>query len=175
MSKLTSKQEHFAQLVASGSAYSEAYRQAYDVSPDASPVTAYVNSSKLTKHTKVALRIQELQAATEAALAAQRLWTTDRLVEEAEVNLMAARAGKQISSANGALEFIGRVTGLLNEKQQPGSVAVTKIVINLAPGVEPPADQIVESSFRELPPRPELAGGAAVTTGADTQEPAPPA
>ncbi len=88
--KLTAKQEHFAQLVASGSAYSEAYRQAYDVSPDASPVTAYVNSSKLTKHTKVALRIQELQAATEAALAAKRPWTTDRLVEEAEVNLIAA-------------------------------------------------------------------------------------
>ncbi len=38
--KLTLKQEHFAQLVASGSTYSDAYRQAYDVSADTSPVTA---------------------------------------------------------------------------------------------------------------------------------------
>ena len=162
MSKLTSKQEHFAQLVASGSAYSEAYRQAYDVSPDASPVTAYVNSSKLTKHTKVALRIQELRQVTETALAAQRLWTTDRLVDEAEVNLDGAREGKQFSSANRALELIGRLTGLVGGKQQQEPhVPITRVIINLAPGVEPPADQIVESSYRELPPRPELAEGTA--------------
>ncbi len=49
--KLTAKQEHFPQLVASASTYSDAYRQAYDVAPDASPVTAYVNSSKLAKNT----------------------------------------------------------------------------------------------------------------------------
>ncbi len=67
--QLTAKQEHFAQLVASGSTYSDAYRQAYDVSPDPSPVTAYVNRSKLAKNTKVALRIQSLQAVTETALA----------------------------------------------------------------------------------------------------------
>ena len=51
---------------------------------------------------------------------------------------MAAREGKQFGSANGALEFIGRVTGLLNEKQQPGSVAVTKIIINLETRPETP-------------------------------------
>ncbi len=156
--KLTSKQEHFAQLVAAGSTYSDGYRQAYDVSPDASPVTAYVNSSKLVKNTKVALRVQELRQVTETALAEKRLWTTDRLVEEAEANLHGAREGKQFGPANRALEFIGKVTGLLDGKhQEPQVPLVTRIIINLPPGVEPPADQIVESSYRELPgPSPAL-------------------
>jgi len=159
--KLTSKQEHFAQLVASGATYSDAYRDAYDVSPDASPVTAYVNSSKLAKNTKVALRVQELQQVTETALAVKRLWTTDRLVEEAETNLIGAREGKQFGPANRALDFIGRATGLLSDKpREPQVPPVTRITINLAPGVEPPADQIVESSYRELPgSRPALAEG----------------
>ncbi len=159
--QLTAKQEHFAQLVASGIAYSEAYRQAYDVSPDASPVTAYVNSSKLAKNTKVALRIQQLQQVTETALAEKRLWTTDRLVEEAETNLIGAREGKQFGPANRALELIGRVTGLLDPKHQAPQVPpVTRIIINLPPGVEPPVDQVVESSYRELPgPSPALAEG----------------
>ena len=136
--KLTSKQEHFAQLVASGSTYSDAYRQAYDVYPDASPVTAYVNSSKLAKNTKVALRIQSLQAVTETALAEKRLWTTDRLVDEAERNLMAARESRQFGPANRALEFIGKATGLLDGKHQDPQVPITRIIVNLAPGVVPP-------------------------------------
>ncbi len=149
--KLTAKQEHFAQLIASGTTQSDAYRQAYDVSPDASPVTAYVNSSKLAKNTKVALRVQELQAVTETALAEKRLWDVERLVDEAETNLMAAREGKQFGPANRALEFIGKVTGLLDRKLQEPQAAITRINIIMPPGAEPPADQIVESSYRELP------------------------
>ena len=147
---LTAKQEQFAQLVASGFAYSEAYRQAYDVSPDASPVTAYVNGSKLAKHTKVALRIQQLQQVTEAALAEKRLWTTDRLVDEAEENLNKARLLHQMGSANGALEFIGKATGLLNDKQQGATAPVTQIIINLAPGVEMPEQVVEATEYREI-------------------------
>ncbi len=84
----------------------------------------------------------------------------DRLVEEAEANLHGAREGKQFGPANRALEFIGKVTGLLDPKHQEPQVPITRITINLPPGVEPPADQIVESSYRELPgPRPALAEG----------------
>ena len=59
------------------------------------------------------------------------------------------------------MEFIGRVTGLLDGKHQDPQVpAVTRIIINLPPGVEPPEDQVVESSYRELPgPSPALAEG----------------
>ncbi len=53
------------------------------------------------------------------------------------------------------------MTGLLNEKQQPGSVAVTKITINLAPGVEPPTEVVEATEYREIPLSPELAEGDA--------------
>ena len=64
-----------------------------------------------------------------------------------------------MGSANGALELIGRATGLLNNNQQLGSVAVTKITINLAPGVEPPAEVVEATEYREIPLSPELADG----------------
>ena len=157
--KLTYKQEGYAQDRASGLAQSAAYRNNYGTSNMAAK-TVHEAASRLDKNYKFTARILELQAATEAALAERRLWTTERLVEEAETNLMAARDGKQMGSANGALEFIGRVTGLLNDKQQPGAVAVTKITINLAPGVNPPPEQVEATEYRELPmPRPALAEG----------------
>ncbi len=86
----------------------------------------------------------------------------DRLVEAAEVNLDGAREGKQFSSANRALELIGRLTGLVRGKQhQEPHVPITRVIINLAPGVEPPADQIVEAAeYQELPqPSFELSEG----------------
>ncbi len=43
-----------------------------------------------------------------------------------------------------------------DSREQP---AITRINIIMPPGAEPPADQIVESSYRELPPSPELAEG----------------
>ncbi len=52
------------------------------------------------------------------------------------------------------------MTGLLDGKHQEPQVPVTQIIIHLPPGVEPPADQVVESSYRELPgPSRELAEG----------------
>ncbi len=161
--KLTCKQEGYAQERAAGLTQSAAYRNDYGTS-NMSAKTVWEEASRLDKHPKVSARILELQAATETALAEKRLWDVERLVEEAETNLNLARSGgyKGAGSANGALEFIGRVTGLLNEKQQPGTVAVTKIVINLAPGVEPPPQVVEAAEYRELPrPRPELAEGDA--------------
>ncbi len=161
--KLTSKQEGYAQDRASGLAQSAAYRNNYGTSTMAAK-TVHEAASRLDKNCKVTARILELRAAVEAALADKRLWTTERLVEEAETNLELARTGgyKGAGSANGALEFIGRVTGLLNEKQQAGPVAVTKITINLAPGVKPPAEIVEAAGYRGLPrPRPELAEGTA--------------
>jgi len=125
--------------------------------------TVHEAASRLDKNYKVTARILELQAATAAALAEKRLWTIDRLVEEAEQNLELSREHKQMGSANGSLELIGRVIGLLGDKHQQGVTApVTQIVINLAPGVEMPADQIAEAAeYRELPPTPELGEGNA--------------
>ena len=160
--QLTSKQEGYAQDRASGLAQSAAYRNNYDTS-NMSAKTVHEAASRLDKNYKVSARILELQAAVEAALAEKRLWDVDRLVEEAETNLELARTGgyKGAGSANGALEFIGRVTGLLNDKQQPGAVAVTKITINLAPGVELPPEVVEATEYREIPLSPDLAEGDA--------------
>ena len=147
--KLTSKQEGYAQERASGLTQSAAYRNNYDTSNMAAK-TVHEAASRLDKNYKVTARILELQAATEAALAVKRLWTTDRLIEAAEQNLELSREHKQMGSANGALEFIGRATGLLDGKQRSGGDApVTKIIINLAPGVEMP-EQVVEGEFRQV-------------------------
>ena len=157
--KLTSKQEGYAQDRASGLSQSDAYRNNYGTS-NTTAKTVWEEASRLDKHPKVALRIQVLQAANESALAEKRLWDVDRLVEEAEVNLIGAREGKQFGPANRALELIGKATGLLDGKHQEPQVPITRIIINLPPGVEPPADQIVESSYRELPSAiPELTEG----------------
>ena len=78
--KLTSKQEGYAQDRASGLSHSAAYRNNDDTSK-MSAKTVWEEASRLDKHPKVSARILELQAATEAALAERRLWTTDRLVE----------------------------------------------------------------------------------------------
>ncbi len=158
--QLTSKQEGYAQDRASGLTQSAAYRTNYGTNNMAAK-TVHEAASRLDKNYKVAARIQQLQAATETALAEKRLWTTDRLVDEAETNLIGAREGKQFGPANRALEFIGKATGLLDGKhQEPQVPPITRITINLPPGVEPPVDQVVESSYRELPgPSRELAEG----------------
>ena len=98
--KLTSKQEGFAQDRASGLARSAAYRNNYGTS-NMSPKTVWEEASRLDKHPKVSARIQQLQAAVEAALVERRMWTRERFISEAESNLYAAREAKQIGSANG--------------------------------------------------------------------------
>ena len=158
--KLTRKQEGYAQDRASGLAQSAAYRNYYGTST-MSAKTVWEAASRLDTNYKVSARILELQSAVEAALAVKRLWTLDRLVDEAESNLEGARAANQWGSANGAIEWIGRATGLVSDKQPVGgSVAVTKIIINLAPGVKPPTEVVEAAEYRELPrPRPDLAEG----------------
>ena len=108
--------------------------------------TAAQQASRLLRNVKV----QQVIATRQKELAEKRAWDVDRLVDEAEENLNKARLLHQMGSANGALEFIGKATGLLNEKQQPGSVAVTKIIINLAPGVEMPAGVEGQTHYREV-------------------------
>ena len=86
--KLTSKQEHFCQLVAEGKMLTEAYREAYNVGENTKPSTVWTNASNLAvKNTKVALRIKEL---TEEITARNRtkedqlkIWVTEKLKSEA--------------------------------------------------------------------------------------------
>ena len=108
--------------------------------------TAAQQASRLLKNVKV----QQTIATRQKDLAEKRAWDVDRLVDEAEENLNKARLLHQMGSANGALEFIGKATGLLSDKHPGTSTPVTQIVINLAPGVEMPG-QIIEGESREIP------------------------
>jgi len=98
--------------------------------------------------------IQQAIAERQRQLAEKRQWDRERLVSEAESNLHLAREHKQMGSANGALELIGRVTGLLNEKQQQQSVTVTKITVITTDAAMPRAE-IVEAAHRPSLEAPE--------------------
>ncbi|MSQ17523.1 MAG: hypothetical protein EXR54_08215 [Dehalococcoidia bacterium] len=152
---LTHKQERFAQLVAAGLKQSAAYRQSYDVSLDCAPSTIWKRASELAADGKVGGRIAELRLATADQVARERAWTAARLVEEAEANMRLARSGgwRGMSSANGALELIGRVTGLLSGKAPTQVPVITSITMVMHMGANPETGQpqVVETSYRELP------------------------
>ena len=118
--KLTSKQEHFCQLVGHGETLTDAYRQAYNVSPKTKPSTVWTNASKLaTENTKVSLRIK---AVTEEITARKRtdddrlkIWVTDRLKEE-------AMNGSDTSRVS-ALTQLGRSVGMFSDRLETDNVA----------------------------------------------------
>ena len=105
-----------------------------------SAATAAQQASRLLRNVK----IQQAIAGRQRQLAEKRQWDRERVVAEAETNLYAAREAKQFGSANGALELIGRVTGLLNEKQQQQSVTVTKITV-ITTDASTPRAEIIEA------------------------------
>ena len=68
---LTSKQEAFAQAVASGMSQSDAYRSSYDVGVDTLDASVWEQASCIANDLKVASRIALLKD----EIAAQSLWT----------------------------------------------------------------------------------------------------
>ena len=128
---LTAKQERFAQLVAAGATQSDAYRQAYDVSPDTHRDTVIEDASHLAAHPNVSPRIQELKATYQAAIVAELAWDNAKLVKEADRHRELALSGgwRGVGSANGALEIIGRATGLLADKPTPPSTAIQIVFV----------------------------------------------
>lgn len=144
---LTAKQEAFAQAVAAGSNQTEAYRQNYDTSGSL-PATTWDNAYTLATCPEVAPRIAELKAITEAAMARELDITAASVAWEAKENLRLARDYHQIGSANGALELMARVSGVLSDtgKDVPQVTKVTYIY-NEAPRVVPPLEpRILDAS-----------------------------
>ena len=110
--KLTSKQEHFATLVANGETLTDAYRAAYNVSDTTKPSAVWTNASKLaTQNTKVALRIKTLSEEVTARKRTDeerlRIWVTDRLKHEATVGSDTSRVA--------ALTQLGRSCNLFED------------------------------------------------------------
>ena len=168
--KLTHKQEKFAQAIIDGHGQSEAYKLAYDTS-SMMPATIHNSAYKLMQHGEIAARIAEAREAVATGLMAIRIWTAEKLVDEAEVNLQGAREDHAWAPANRALEVIARLTG--NLEPQPGTtdVRITKVTVVLPSGKgshdgELGASQgIVDAEGYTVLPRGD--------EGADTEKPTP--
>jgi hypothetical protein len=122
-----------------------------------SPKTAAQQASRLLRNVKVRQAI----AVGQKELADKRRWDMERLVQEAETNLELARTGgwRGVSPANGALELIGRVTGLLSDRaREVPQVPITRVVVVLNRGVDAEGRPriIEETAYKVLPPAPEL-------------------
>lgn len=105
--KLTSKQEKFAELVASGEGQSEAYRKAYDTQNMNDNVIS-VEASRLMENPKITLRINELRepviTKTHKAL--------ENILAELDELKQAAMAKEQYSTAVNAVMGQAKLLGL---------------------------------------------------------------
>ena len=86
---LTSKQELFAQCVASGKSQSDAYRAAYDVREDTNPLTTNNDAYKLMQNPDISARVEELKE----ELSKKYLWTREDSVRELVSRLSNAKDG----------------------------------------------------------------------------------
>ena len=127
---LTPKQHIFCDGILSGLNQSDAYREAYDVSPDCLPSTVHNAAYALTQNPEIA-------ASIEASRQHRRGWTLARILEEANRNLKGAQEDRQWAPANGALSFIGKSTGLIQDKPTPDVVSITRVTVVLDSGVNP--------------------------------------
>ena len=123
---LTPKQHIFVQGILSGMNQSDAYREAYDVD-GMLPATIHNEASKL-------MGSHEVTASIKAAWESKRGWTLARVVEEGERNLAGAQADHSWPAANGALAFLGKITGTVTEKPVIDSVSITRVTIVLDSG-----------------------------------------
>lgn len=152
---LTPRQERFAELLASGLSQSDAYRQSYNVGATTLPETTHNIASKLAQDSNVVARVAMLRAAAQTQVVADQVWSLRRLIDEAEANLEGARAARQYGSANGALELIGRVTGLLGDKGREPAPQITRVVVVLdrRQSSEGGRQLVTEAGYRVLPPQ----------------------
>jgi hypothetical protein len=138
---LTPKQHIFVQGILSGMNQSDAYREAYDVD-DMLPATIHNEASKL-------MGSHEVTASIKAAWESKQGWTLARVVEEGERNLAGSREANQWASANGALQFLGKITGVVTEKPVADSVSITRVTIVLDSGSTLSLDANAATSLAE--------------------------
>jgi len=110
---LTSKQEHFAQMVSRGETLTEAYRSAYDAEK-MKPSSIWVEACKLNQNPNVAQRIEALTADIAARKQTEdermRMFVVEQLKQEA---LNAQSDGSRVQ----ALVALGRSCALFEDRQ----------------------------------------------------------
>lgn len=102
---------------------SDAYRANYDVSGMMTK-SIWEKSSELAANVKVASMIDDLRS----KLANKKEWSTERWLEEAEINLSQAREYKQMGPAVSQLTKIGQATGVLKEDTASNDTPIDAIL-----------------------------------------------
>lgn len=92
---LTSKQEAFAQAVASGMTQADAYRSNYDVSSETLNETVWEEASRIANDRKVSARIELLKD----EIAAKALWTREDSVRTLKIVIEGNDKGSEITGA----------------------------------------------------------------------------
>jgi hypothetical protein len=137
--------------ILSGLNQSDAYREAYDVD-GMMPATIHNEASKL-------MASHEVTASIEASRQHRRGWTLARILEEADRNLQGAQEDRQWASANGALAFIGKASGTIQDKPTPETVSITRVTVVLDSGVTPGVDLSLNSNVAASLSEPSLEPG----------------
>ena len=106
MSKLTAKQEAFAQAIASGDDQATAYRTAYNAA-NMKDASVYIQASRLIKNPKITLRVDELKA----EVAKQHLWTREMSVLGLIEAFNVANVAKSPSGMTGAVKELNLMHG----------------------------------------------------------------
>jgi CBS domain-containing protein len=148
---LTPKQHIFVQGILSGMNQSDAYREAYDVD-GMLPATIHNEAFKLMNSHEISTSLKE-------AWDTKQGWTLARVVEEGERNLAGSREAQQWASANGALQFLGKVTGVVTERPVADSVSITRVTIVLDSGTSLSLDSNAATSLSEPSLEPSLEAG----------------
>ena len=126
-SKLTEKQEKFAQYVASGMSQSDAYRNSTKLRTSTTDKTVHEEASKIAALPKVATRIRELR---EPVVKMVRITLESHLATLAEIRDRALNSS-QFSAASTAEIARGKACGLYTEKVEHTGADGTPISHNL--------------------------------------------
>jgi phage terminase small subunit len=109
---LTAKQGKFATAIADGADQTLAYKTAYDAE-NMSPQAIWVESSRLKRHPKVALKIEALNAEAEVVRQGLLLSREEAILARLEHEALTAKTD---SARIRALELLGRHAGLFVER-----------------------------------------------------------
>ena len=112
--RLTKKQERFAQNIVDGMTQTAAYEDAYSAE-GMSKNAIYVEASKLAKHPKVALRIQQLKDEYGLFRQTRRERTAELVTQKL---LDAALNAKNDNARVRALELLGKTLGMFDRRQR---------------------------------------------------------
>ncbi len=109
---LTAKRERFARLIAQGKTQADAYREAYDA-VGMQDATVWTEASKLARHPKVAIRVDELKMEAEVVRREMLMNREEAILQRLEHEAMTAKTD---SARIRALELLGRHIGMFKDQ-----------------------------------------------------------